>query len=340
MDNVYEVTVRAADADGYIGTMDVKVTVINEDEGGMVTLSKTQPRVGVAVTASVTDPDGSIFGLTWQWRIVGATVATVGTGITPTPDGPIAGATSDTYTPKAGDVGGILTATASYFDGESPPDIAKKGAMKLADNMVAVDTRNRAPVFDDQDTEADGVQNTETTRKVEENTEALATDDTLANDEVDSADDNVGDVVMATDPDPNEDPLTYTLEGTDASKFRVRENGQIEVASGTELDFETKQTYIVTVMAEDSFGDSASIMVTIMVTDLDEGTGDHEGPRRKRCPRVRFRHDQQNGGGEHGWRARTSATRWRQTTLTATPSPTPWAVQTRPASTSARPPAS
>ena len=31
-DNVYEVTVRAADADGYIGTMDVKVSVTNVDE--------------------------------------------------------------------------------------------------------------------------------------------------------------------------------------------------------------------------------------------------------------------------------------------------------------------
>ena len=68
-DNVYEVTVRAADADGYIGTMDVKVSVINKNEDGTVTLSKTQPRVGIAVTASVTDPDGSISGLTWQWSI-------------------------------------------------------------------------------------------------------------------------------------------------------------------------------------------------------------------------------------------------------------------------------
>ena len=37
------------------------------------------------------------------------------------------------------------------------------------------------------------------------------------------------------------------------------------------LDYETKRTYMVTVMAEDSFGDSASIMVTITVTDLNEG---------------------------------------------------------------------
>ena len=73
MDNVYEVTVRAADADGYIGTKAVKVSVINQNEDGVVTLSKTQPRVGIAVTASVTDPDGSISGLTWQWSIDDAT---------------------------------------------------------------------------------------------------------------------------------------------------------------------------------------------------------------------------------------------------------------------------
>ena len=66
-DNVYEVTVVAADEDGNRGTMDVKVTVANEDEDGTVTLSKVRPRVGVAVKASLTDPDGSISGLTWQW---------------------------------------------------------------------------------------------------------------------------------------------------------------------------------------------------------------------------------------------------------------------------------
>ena len=87
----------------------------------------------------------------------------------------------------------------------------------------------------------------------------------------------MGSVVTATDPDPNTEALIYTLGGADASKFRVRDNGQIEVGSGTELDFETKDTYMVTVMAEDSFGESASIMVTIAVTDMDEApdvTGD------------------------------------------------------------------
>ena len=66
-DNVYEVTVVAADSNGNRGTRDVKVTVENEDEPGAVTLSRTQPRVGLSVKASLTDPDGSISGLTWQW---------------------------------------------------------------------------------------------------------------------------------------------------------------------------------------------------------------------------------------------------------------------------------
>ena len=263
-DNVYEVTVRAADADGNIGTMDVKVSVTNEDESGVVTLSKTRPRVGIAVMASVTDPDGRISALTWQWSI--------SSGATKTAPGSIPGATSDTYTPKMGDVNGTLTATARYFDGQNVPDAdagRKKTAMKLADKVVAVDTRNRAPVFDDQDSSTDGVQNESTTREVEENREPVAADDALVNGNEDVAD-NVGSVIAATDPDPNAEALIYTLGGANADKFRVRSNGQIEVGAGTELDYETKTTYEVTVIAEDSFGESASIMVTIMVTDMDE----------------------------------------------------------------------
>ena len=60
--NVYEVTVRAADGDGNRDEMAVKVTVANVEEDGVVSLSRTQIRVGVPVTASLSDPDGSISG--------------------------------------------------------------------------------------------------------------------------------------------------------------------------------------------------------------------------------------------------------------------------------------
>ena len=47
--------------------------------------------------------------------------------------------------------------------------------------------------------------------------------------------------------------------------------GQITVGAGTKLDYETKQTYMVTVIATDSFGESATIDITITVTDVNEG---------------------------------------------------------------------
>ena len=87
-DNVYEVTVAATDADSNRGEKSVEVKVANVDEDGTVTMSAVQPRVGVSLTASLTDIDGGVSGLTWQWYDSG-----VGG------DNAIEGATSDTYTP-------------------------------------------------------------------------------------------------------------------------------------------------------------------------------------------------------------------------------------------------
>ena len=66
MDNTYEVMVVAT-VGGMSGTRDVKLMVTNVEEDGTVTLNRTQPRAGVSVMATLTDPDGSISGLTWQW---------------------------------------------------------------------------------------------------------------------------------------------------------------------------------------------------------------------------------------------------------------------------------
>ena len=296
-DNVYEVTVVATDAGGNRGAETVKVTVTNVDEDGVVTLSRTQPRVGVPVTASLTDPDGSISRLRWQWSR--DTTENINSFID------IPGATSDTYTPVADDavVTGagpdnhgamFLRATATYTDAagatvEVNNANEPKTAGGTSDHVVEVDTRNKLPAFVDQDTETKGKQNETAAREVEENTKALAGDDVLDTDNTaDDTADNVGGPVNAVDPDPNTEPLIYTLSGPDAASFRVRqddnvdteganEGGQIEVAAGTKLDYETKQTYMVTLTAEDSFGASASIDVTITVTDVDEAPEISEG---------------------------------------------------------------
>ena len=127
-DNVYEVTVQASDGK-LTGMRKVMVSVTNAEEAGVVTLSKVQPVVGIPVKASLADPDGGISKLTWQWN-----------------DGSndIEDATSDTYTPVAGDVGDTLTATASYLDGHSAADDTKKMAEEDSANAVERDTRNKA----------------------------------------------------------------------------------------------------------------------------------------------------------------------------------------------------
>ena len=82
-----------------------------------------------------------------------------------------------------------------------------------------------------------------------------------------------GGVITATDPNDNaNDLVSYTLGGPDASSFDIDlTTGQIMVGAGTKLDYETKTSYMVKVIATDSFGATASIDVTITVTDVNEG---------------------------------------------------------------------
>ena len=84
-----------------------------------------------------------------------------------------------------------------------------------------------------------------------------------------AADAPVGDPVAAEDPD--DDPLTYALSGTDAGSFGIDDSaGQISVPAETSLDFETKNSYSVTVTATDPSGESDSVDVTITVMDVNE----------------------------------------------------------------------
>ena len=91
-----------------------------------------------------------------------------------------------------------------------------------------------------------------TTRSVAENTPSGA---------------DVGSRVTASDDDS--DTLTYSLSGTDAGSFRIgRISGQIRTFDS--LNFETKNSYSVTVTADDDNGGTDSIDVTINVNDVNE----------------------------------------------------------------------
>ena len=106
---------------------------------------------------------------------------------------------------------------------------------------------NSTPVF---------TEGTSTSRSVTENT---------------ASDENIGDPISATDPDG--DTITYTLGGTDAALFGIDSStGQLRTAAS--LDYETQASYSVVVFASDGRGGTASITVTINVTDVYEPVPD------------------------------------------------------------------
>ena len=79
----------------------------------------------------------------------------------------------------------------------------------------------------------------------------------------------VGLPVVAKDPG---DTPNYMLSGADAGSFDIGlTTAQITVSEHAELDHETRPTYMVTVTATDLHSDSADIILTIHVTDMDEG---------------------------------------------------------------------
>ena len=155
--------------------------------------------------------------------------------------------TSGNFTPGPQNVSGTsetitgLTPNTSYqvqvratnSDGNSPWSESGSGQTNTAGNS--------APTFANQ---------TET-RSVAENS---------------SAGTYVGDPVTATDAE--NDPLAYSLEGTDASSFLIfSASGQIQTKEGVTYDYETTPSYTVIVKADDNNGGTDTVTVTIDLTD-------------------------------------------------------------------------
>ena len=132
------------------------------------------------------------------------------------------------------------------LSGNPISDLAPLRRLKAANPDITIDiniNNNNAPVF---------TAGTSTTRSVTENT-ASGT--------------NIGSPISATDAD--DDTLTYTLGGTDASSFSiVSTSGQLRTNAA--LNYESKSSYSVSVSVSDGNGGSDSIPVTINVTDVNE----------------------------------------------------------------------
>ena len=251
---MYEVTVKVTDSKSNSDEQDVTVKVTNVEEPGTIELSTLQPRVGFSVTATLDDPDNvTADSVSWRWYR-GATLVTTNLpeecAETTSNNCAIKDAASDAYTPVTDDIGDTLNAVATYTDGSPNEGDAKDVVAMAAAQLVLVDTRNKAPVFPDQDTEMEGRQ-TAQERSVDENTASAQ---------------NIGAPVTATDEDT---ALTYSLGGPGAASFAIlRNSGQLQTKA--ELDKETKDTYTVTVTAADSLNERFNHY------------GDHQGHQRGR----------------------------------------------------------
>ena len=121
------------------------------------------------------------------------------------------------------------------FDGDGTPSWEEFGEQRP---VVA----NRPPVFAEGST---------TTRPVAEHT---------------AAGEDIGEPVMATDPDAG-DVVTYALGGQDAASFDlVTSTGQLQTKLA--LDYELQAAYEVVITASDDRGGTTTITVTIQVGDV------------------------------------------------------------------------
>ena len=87
-------------------TIMVTVVVTDQEEPGTVTLSALRPRVGIPLTAVLTDPDGGVTDVGWVWERSEDRAGWTA----------ISDATSTAYTPTTEDEGHYLRVTASYAD--------------------------------------------------------------------------------------------------------------------------------------------------------------------------------------------------------------------------------
>ena len=152
---------------------------------------------------------------------------------------PIGGAESAANSPLASDAGQYLRVSVSYTDGHGP----FKNAQLIVVGEVLEYT---GPLF--VGTDAGSI-----SLSVQEN----ATGDTT-----------VGEPVTA---ESGNETITYELSGPDAGLFTVDvESGQIRVADGALLDYEQgNSAYGLTLTATDGLGQTASVTVTIQLTNIE-----------------------------------------------------------------------
>ena len=270
-DNVYEVTLVATDTDPLrtgagIGKVNVRLTVTNVDEVGMVVFAEGETAfLDEMLVAEVQDPDdkGGDLGephqgvhiVSWQWsRSL--------TEASPGDFEDIDGATTNRYTSIDGDRGYFLRVTATYTDPHSAADNPETPA---DERIETPSLRTVRAITEFAVRVADDPGSVPTFAEAEDGpvTRSVAEDAVVG--------DDVGEPVKVSG------DVTYTLGGPDAEHFDIiSDSGQIKVGADTSFDYddpEISNTYRVTVKVEVTGGDAnqkAEVDVVIMVTDVNE----------------------------------------------------------------------
>ena len=130
----YQVDVTATDPSGGSGEVEVTISVGNVQEAGTVALLPLQPVVGIELTATLVDPDGTVSVSSWSWERSPDRAAWT----------PVSGAMAD-YTPVAADVGAYLRATVTYEDGAD----AGQTAEAVSAHPVREPRGRHTPLFSD-----------------------------------------------------------------------------------------------------------------------------------------------------------------------------------------------
>ena len=261
--DAYSVTVLVSDGNGGTDTIGVAISVTDENEdpifieGDSTTRSvveNTSVGVNIGAPVSATDEDGDtlIYSLT---GVDAGSFGIVGSSGQLQTRAPLDYETKNAYSVairvsdgKGGtDTIGVaisITDTDEVVPDEDPVPVPVVESIVIP--PVDETPKTHAPVFGDS----------QTTRSIAENTPAGV---------------NIGSSVSATDAD--DDTLTYTLGGTNASSFSiVRSSGQLQTQAP--LDYETKNAYSVTVTVSDG-SRTDIITVAITIIDVDETPKTH-----------------------------------------------------------------
>ena len=238
-----------------IGTQQ-SIAIIDDDQAATTIVLEVSPTaVGEGAGATTLTVTGALDG---EFLTTDSVVSlTLSAGTATEDDDYTVGSATATLTIPAGAASGTASFTLTPVDDSIDDDnetvtiaASSSSTLTLSPASLTVtitdnDKPNAEPVFDPQTV----------TRDLEENSGAAV---------------NVGAAVTATDAD--NETLSYSLGGSDAGSFRIDPaSGQISTAPGVTYDYESsKQSYDVTVTAEDTRGGRASATVTIEITDVDE----------------------------------------------------------------------